>query len=537
MKKPTVLTMVSTLMIVLLLLTAMAPYTAASGGPNLALNKPVSASSAQADYPASNAVDGDAATYWRTAFKSSLSEEWIEVDLGGVFSIDQVVLNWNSYYAISYTVQVSEDDSNWATVYSTTAGDGGVDTIDFSPASARYVMLHSTAWSQKFNHCWLNEFEVYGAGGEPTPTHTPEPGPKKWTFMVYIVGDNDLEPYVTKDIETELGYSNADINVVAIADRHPAYDNSAGDWTTTKLFYITPGMTATPENALADLGEKNMGDPQTLIDFVQWARANYPADRYALILWNHGWAWRPYQSMWDETDDDTMDPHELEAAMNVLGAVDVIGYDACEGMAVENLALWRGHAQAIAGSQEDMGYVGFEYEQVLPALQANPYMTNEQLAIELAQSEQDWTNSAATLNANWDALMTAIDEWAVALLNGLPTYRSAYDAAYKVTQGVADPLNKDLYDAAQEIKAQVSDPTIQARCQAVMDAHNAVVLYEWHKPNYKGAYGIGIFWPKNPEDLNEPSSPQWNDFDYYRNYLEFSQLTHWDEFLDAYVNQ
>ena len=31
-------------------------------------------------------------------------------------------------------------------------------------------------------------------------------------------------------------------------------------------------------------------------------------------------------------------------------------------------------------------------------------------------------------------------------------------------------------------------------------------------------------------------SPQWNDFQYYQDYLTFSQMTHWDEFLDAYVN-
>jgi hypothetical protein len=364
-------------------------------------------------------------------------------------------------------------------------------------------------------------------------------GPAKWTFMVYIVGDNDLESYVTRDIETELGYSNADVNVVAIADRHPGYDQSAGDWTSTKLFYITSGMEATAENALADWGERNMGDPQTLIDFVQWAQAGYPAEHYALILWDHGWAWRPYQSMWDETDDDTLDMHELEYAMGVVGPVDVLGYDACEGMAIENMTLWRSlGAQAIAGSQEDFGMVGFEYEQVLPALQADPYMTAGQLAVQLADSaiQQNWTSSAAALDANFDALVTAIDEWSVALLAGLPVNKAAYDAAWRFTEQVADPLNKDLYDAANEINQRVSDPTIQATGQAVMDAVNAVVLYEWHKGSYRDAHGIGIFWPKEVADLDEPSSPQWNDFQYYRDYLLFAQLTRWDEFLDAYVN-
>ncbi len=108
--------------------------------------------------------------------------------------------------------------------------------------------------------------------------------------------------------------------------------------------------------------------------------------------------------------------------------------------------------------------------------------------------------------------------------------------AYAGAQDVADPTNKDLYDAAVEIKAHVSDPNIQARSQAVIDAVNAVTLYEWHRGKYADAHGIGIFWPRLPADLDEPSSLQ-NDFEYYRNYLRFSQLTHWDEFLNAYVNR
>jgi len=362
-----------------------------------------------------------------------------------------------------------------------------------------------------------------------------------WTFMVYIVGDNDLEKYVTLDIETELAQpgSNADVNVVALADRTPGYDSAAGDWTGTLLFYVTQGMLATPDNAVADWGERNMGDPQTLIDFVQWSKTNYPADHYALVLWDHGWGWRPYQAMWDETDDDTLDQHEIIAAMDVSGPVDVVGYDACEMQMLEVQATWRNYAQAIAGSQEDVWWDGIEYELVVPALQANPGMTAEQLAIEITESmhsKTERTGSAVALNSDWDNLITAVDEWSLALSDGLPVYRSAYDAAYKKTQDFGDPLNKDLYDAAAEIMVQVDDTTIQAKCQAVMGAIDTVVLHEWHRRSYPDAHGIGIFWPKEPDDLDEPSSPQWNDFQYYQDYLAFSPLTHWDEFLDAYVN-
>ncbi|MGC8874269.1 MAG: clostripain-related cysteine peptidase, partial [Chloroflexia bacterium] len=209
--------------------------------------------------------------------------------------------------------------------------------------------------------------------------------------------------------------------------------------------------------------------------------------------------------------------------------------DACEQQMIEVETTWRGYAQAIAASQEDVGWNGFEYDQVLTALQANPMMTGEQLAIELARSMTDWTSAAVALNEAWDTLLRAVDEWSIALLDGLPTYQSAYDKAYKFTQAMADPTNKDLYDAAKEIKARVSDPSIQAKSQAVMDAVTAVVLYEWHKNGYKDAHGIGIFWPRTRGDLDEPSSPE-NDFEYYRTLL-FAQRTHWDEFIAVYADR
>ena len=57
--------------------------------------------------------------------------------------------------------------------------------------------------------------------------------------------------------------SNADVNVVALADRA-----ATAEWTQTLLFYVTQGMSATPENAVADWGEANMGEPQTLNEVV-----------------------------------------------------------------------------------------------------------------------------------------------------------------------------------------------------------------------------------------------------------------------------
>jgi hypothetical protein len=357
----------------------------------------------------------------------------------------------------------------------------------------------------------------------------------KWTVMVYISGDNDLESYVVKDIETELAPagSNEDVQVVALADRIPGDDASAGDWTVTLLFHVTPGMTAVPENAVEDWGERNFGDPQTLVDFVSWTKSNYPADHYALYLWGHGWNWHPGYVMWDETDNDTLDAHEIASVLPSLGFIDMVGFDGCNMASIEVHALWHGYATAMVASQEYVNWDGLEYELIIPALHNNPAMTADELAIVSSQSasvNNERTESAIAIDARWDNLLTAVDEWAVALQTGLPDYKTEYTRAFRATQDFwAAPMDKDLYDMASEINARVNDPDIQAKSQAVMAAIDAVVLDEWHTKPYHDAHGITIYLITKTSQID-------SDYDYYQT-LDFSQMTHWDEFIAAFLDQ
>ncbi len=96
----------------------------------------------------------------------------------------------------------------------------------------------------------------------------------KWTLMVYLDGDNDLEINgVDSFLQMSSVDSTSEVNVLVQFDRIrlPMLDDTRyGDWTDAKRYRITKGMTPTPINALQDLGEVNMADPQTLIDFVDW---------------------------------------------------------------------------------------------------------------------------------------------------------------------------------------------------------------------------------------------------------------------------
>jgi hypothetical protein len=321
----------------------------------------------------------------------------------------------------------------------------------------------------------------------------------------------------------------ANVQVVALADRGPGYDTRRGDWQTTKLYHVTQDMIADSASAVADWGERNMGDKQTLIDFVTWTKANYPADHYALYFWGHGWNWHPGYVMGDDTSNDTLDMEEMKAALPSIGFIDMVGFDGCNMASIEVQLLWHGHATAIAHSQEYVGGEGVQYDLVLAQLATTPNMNADQVAIATSQSASvDKTWSAVAVDGRFTALKTAVQDWAVALNNGLTVNRKKYDRAFGATRSFWQaPMDKDLYDMAYEIKRNVADKNIKNKSQVVMNAVNAVVLHERHVNAYSDAHGITIYYISKATQKD-------SNYTYYRT-LDFALQTGWDEFLDVYA--
>ncbi len=137
-----------------------------------ALSRPATASSLEnASFPASAAVDGNTATRWSSAFADP---QWLQVDLGSSQSICEVTLDWEAAYATAFQIQVSGDGSNWTTIYSTSTGTGGLQTLSLS-GTGRYVRMYGTARATPYGYS-LWEFGVYttsGASSSPSPTPTP----------------------------------------------------------------------------------------------------------------------------------------------------------------------------------------------------------------------------------------------------------------------------------------------------------------------------------------------------------------------------
>ena len=131
--------------------------------PVISQGKTTTASSVEnAGSAASNATDGNTGTRWSSAFSDP---QWIQIDLGATANVTQVVLNWEAAYGKAFQIQTSPDASAWTSIYSTTTGTGGVQTLAVT-GSGRYIRMYGTARATGYGYS-LWEFQVFGtfAGG------------------------------------------------------------------------------------------------------------------------------------------------------------------------------------------------------------------------------------------------------------------------------------------------------------------------------------------------------------------------------------
>jgi hypothetical protein len=138
--------------------------------PLISQGKTATASSSEnGSFPASAAVDGNAGTRWSSAFSDP---QWLRIDLGGTATITSVTLNWEAAYARAFQIQTSADGNAWTTIYSTTTGTGGVQSITAN-GSGRFIRVNGTSRATPYGYS-LWEFQVFGtvSGGPTTPPPT-----------------------------------------------------------------------------------------------------------------------------------------------------------------------------------------------------------------------------------------------------------------------------------------------------------------------------------------------------------------------------
>lgn len=326
--------------------------------------------------------------------------------------------------------------------------------------------------------------------------------PAKWTFMVYIDTDDDrLEEAAIGDfLEMAAIGSNEAINIVVQLDRILGYDDSYDDWTDCRRFLVTKGLTPADGNEAINIGEVNMGAPDTLVGFVEWAATNYPAEKYALIISSHGKGW--IGCCWDETSgNDNLDLSEMRSALGDISAfigqpLDIIGFDACLMGMTEVAYEVHDYASVMVASEHAEPSSGWPYDAILTQLTATPDINAAELAT------------------------IVVDSYCIAYA---PT--SYTMAAVDLTK--IDAVVKDLSDLAQALVlyAGTDTQTVKEYAGSVMTALDEAVIYERHGTRWPGSHGLAIYFPKAREEF---------DPIYNAGVVSLTGDTAWVEFLIDY---
>ena len=213
------------------------------------------------------------------------------------------------------------------------------------------------------------------------------PAPKKWTVMVFVNGKNNLEIaglYNVNQME-KVGSTN-DMNIVVEMGRMAGQSAAGmdGGWTGSKRFYIQKDTDTNTINSpvVMTTDKVDMGDYKRAVDFVTWAKKNYPARRYMLIIWNHGSGWMDPRksekgiSFDDETGNYIRTP-QIGLILKEAGKVDILAFDACLMQMAEVAYEVKDNAQVVVGSEETVPGLGYPYSMFLGAMAKNPDMTTE----------------------------------------------------------------------------------------------------------------------------------------------------------------
>ncbi len=415
-----------------------------------------------------------------------------------------------------------------------------------------------------------------------------------WTVMLYQDADDQiLEKDIFVDLnEAERVGSSERVNIVAQIDRFRGAYQGDGNWTGTRRYYVTQDNDLNQINSqiAQELGEVDMGNGQSLVDFVQWSAMNFPADKYVLILSDHGMGW---PGGWSDPDPGGSDSSraplasrlgqniylmELDQALGQsrqaagIDKFEMVGMDACLMAQVEVMSAIQPHARYAVASEETEPSLGWAYASFLGDLVTNPDMNGSQLSKLIVQSyiaedqrisdpaaradflqqgsplggifgynpssaeqviaqlEQNITISAIDLEKFPD-LMGSTNNFAYALQNedqGLVAKARSYAQSYTSIFGrEVPPAYIDLGHFALLLANNTPNGRVkQSAEQLVSDLQNTVIA-ERHGSGKKGSTGLAIYFPNSTLYSSPLAGPQ----SYTVIAKRFADESLWDDFL------
>lgn len=369
----------------------------------------------------------------------------------------------------------------------------------------------------------------------------------KWTVLVYINAANDL--FQASDLnvnQMERVANNPDVRfVVQWKQSRDQFPSSSFDGVRRyAVKYDTTGNIASElvqNNMVNGLGQPlDMGDPQTLNDFITWGKANYPADRYCLVVWNHGNGWKRSNLeeggtrgfSYDDEYGTSIQTWEIDEALG-SNVFDILAWDASLMQMVEVAYEARNRARYVVGSEESPPADGYPYDAVFDGFRDNPDALTADLTlgfVEAMVNHPPYATRKITQSvidtSRLPALATAVDILAANLIAqeaNLQTIAPLIRANAQAYSPNSTRVYRDLIDICTRLNAEAGTPApVKAAATNVITAANNAIIHEGHNNQSAGSRGVSIdFMGK---DLYPSLRP-----DYER--LKWAADTRWNEWL------
>lgn len=346
--------------------------------------------------------------------------------------------------------------------------------------------------------------------------------PIKTTFMVYIVGSNLESNFyagninIREMVEGTKGDTDTNIVIQTGAGQHsntpaadPIYNQPllVTDWTKLKLHKIHNGQLTTIEEDMGASCHEYEAVPgctpmskSNITEFIKKAVAQAPADRYVLVLWDHGGG-----SIHGYGDSQNLSSViDIQEAIKNSGVhFDIIGYDACLMATLDSAYSLKDYADYYVASEETEDGYGWDYKKIMETVAANKSISSRDLAVRITEVYQeryinDPTHTLSVIDlSKIEAVKTAYENYTNAMNSNISAQGTSLNAwvdfndARKKVDHYAEYADSEYL--LVDLKDLVSLSSNGNNDFGLIEAINNAVIS--NKSGRATSYGISIFMP------------------------------------------
>ena len=328
-------------------------------------------------------------------------------------------------------------------------------------------------------------------------------GKDEMTILLYLCG-TDLESrskMATSDLQEMLDADLSDkINLIVYTGGCKQWQNNLVSSRTNQIWQIHDnGM----ECLVEDAGSKAMTDPDTLASFIRWGKKNFPANRMALIFWDHGGGSVSGYG-YDEkyASSGSMDLAEINQALTSGGVkFDFVGFDACLMATTETALMLTPHADYLIASEETEPGIGWYYTNWLSSLSGNTSLPTLEIGKEIID---DFVDTCAKKCPGQSTTLSIVDlaEVELTIPEALADFSSdtcdlirneEYAQVSNARSGSREFGSSSRIDQVDLVHLAKNMGTTEG--EALADALLGAVKYNRTSSNMTNSYGLSIYFP------------------------------------------